>query len=68
MPTRTTRNLRNLDSTGTKAVRKGCVIEWPGGFTATVTRVCNGRFSTSTTHHFSLSACSSVRVIQDKTK
>lgn len=34
----------NFDSTGLRVVKRGCVVEFPGGATARVTRVRLGRF------------------------
>jgi hypothetical protein len=56
----------NMDSTGATPVRKGSIIEYVGGYTATVTKVAKGRFSTSATHHYSITPCSQVRVIGHK--
>lgn len=51
----------NLDCSGLRIVKRGCVVEFPGGATARVTRVRNGQFWHC--GRFSFTPCRSVRVI-----
>lgn len=58
-------NASNLDVTRSRIVRKGCVVEFPGGVRATVTAVRMGRFwhlgGMQTAASFT--PCASVRVV-----
>lgn len=54
----------NLDSTGTRVVRKGCVVEFPGGATGRVTKVLTGHFWHDGCHTaYSYTRCRDVRVV-----
>lgn len=55
----------NLDSTRRAAVKKGCVVEFPGGATARVSRVRLGWFWTYMTAQRDYFACSEVKVLSD---
>lgn len=58
-------NASNLDVTRSRIVRKGCVVEFPGGVRATVTAVRMGRFwhLGGMQTHASYTPCASVRVV-----
>lgn len=57
----------NLDRTRSRVVKKGCLVEFPGGATARVYAVRLGRFSTTTAPvRMSFSSCADVRVIAEK--
>lgn len=51
----------NLDSTGRAIVKRGCVVQFPGGATARVARVRAGNFFPETCK--CMTACDFVRVI-----
>lgn len=51
----------NLDSTGYRIVKRGVVVEWPNGCTATVVRVRTGAFATAA--GWSFTPCCLVRVV-----
>lgn len=53
----------NLDSTGMRCVKRGSVVEYPGGFTARVVRVRLGSFWADGYASPSFTPCSRVRVI-----
>lgn len=58
--------LSNLDCTGMRVVKRGCVVEFPGGATATVARVRLGIFYTDARVSgtgFRFHPCRLVRVI-----
>lgn len=53
--------LSNLDSTRRRVVKRGCVVEFPGGCTARVARVRLGFFCADVAT--ALHPCSSVKVV-----
>lgn len=56
--------LLNLDSTGLRVVKKGCLVEFPGGAVATVKHVRQGTLSTETVPgKLSKTPCNRVRVV-----
>lgn len=65
LPGQSARDLKrersNLDVTGTRLVKRGVVVQWPGGFTAKVVRVRMGAFATSA--GWSFTPCCLVRVV-----
>lgn len=59
---RTDSQLSNLDAYGTR-IKRGSVIEFPGGATARVSRVRLGRFTTDAVRHTSGTPCARVKVL-----
>lgn len=53
----------NLDCSGLRVVRRGSVVEFPGGATARVARVRLGQFWPAGLGRMSFSDCRSVRVV-----
>lgn len=53
----------NLDSTGMRIVKRGCVVEWPSGSTARVSRVRLGSFWADGYQFPSFTPCNRVRVV-----
>lgn len=53
----------NLDSTRMRVVKRGCVVEYPGGFTARVARVRLGSFWAEGHDTPSFTPCNRVRVV-----
>lgn len=56
-------NVSNLDATGLRIVKRGCVVEWPGGATARVARVRLGSFWADGYTEPSFTPCSRVKVV-----
>lgn len=53
----------NLDSTGLRVVKRGCVVEWPSGATARVAKVRLGSFWADGYQAPSFTPCNRVRVV-----
>lgn len=55
----------NLDCTRRRAVKKGCVVQFPGGATVRVQRVRLGLFWSECSHFDTFFSCSKVKVLSD---
>ena len=61
---RTAAQSSNLDATGHQIVKRGCIVEYPGGARGTVGRVRMGKFASNVTPgHWSMTPCNKVVVI-----